>query len=106
MASSSATPEFSRTNSRVSSTVHADPNEVARSAATDFSRHLVQQWQDVLGTELLDAYLIGSLAHAGFSWRYSDIDAALVTAAGLHRQGRGRLTRAADAMALGLGPQV
>jgi hypothetical protein len=106
MASSSATPVFSRTNSRVSSTVHADPNELARSAATDFSRHLVQQWQDVLGTELLGAYLIGSLAHAGFSWRYSDIDVALVTAAGLSGQVLDRLRSVANVMSPEWGPKV
>jgi len=66
--------------------VHADPNELARAAATDFARRLVQHCQDALGTELLGAYLIGSLAHAGFSLRYSDIDIALVTEAGLSKQ--------------------
>jgi hypothetical protein len=63
--------------------VLADPNEVARAAATDFARRLVLHWREVLGTELLGAYLIGSLAHAGFSRRYSDIDVALVTVAGM-----------------------
>jgi hypothetical protein len=37
----------------------------------------------VLGSDLLGLYLIGSLAHAGFSRRYSDIDTALITSAGL-----------------------
>ena len=32
---------------------------------------------------LIGAYLIGSLAHGGFSHRYSDIDVALVTEDGL-----------------------
>jgi hypothetical protein len=66
--------------------VHADPNELARAAATDFARRLVRHCQDALGPELLGAYLIGSLAHAGFSLRYSDIDIALVTEAGLSKQ--------------------
>ena len=52
----------------------ADPNERARTEAIDFARRLVRHWQDALGTELLGAYLIGSLAHAGFNRRYSDID--------------------------------
>ena len=53
---------------------HTDPDELARTAAIDFARRLVPHWQEALGTELLGAYLIGSLAHAGFSRRYSDID--------------------------------
>src|SRR4029077_21144985 len=61
----------------------ADPDEAARTAAIDFSRRLVPHWQKALGTELLGAYLIGSLAHAGFNRRYSDIDLAIVTEAGL-----------------------
>ena len=60
-----------------------DPNEVARTGAIDFARRLVQNWQETLGAELLGAYLIGSLAHAGFNRRYSDIDVAIVTEAGL-----------------------
>ena len=55
-----------------------DPDEFAKSAAIDFARHLVRHWQEELGTDLLGAYLMGSLAHAGFSRRYSDIDIALV----------------------------
>jgi len=68
---------------RSSAIEHADPNELAKTAAIDFARRLVSHWQATLGTELLGAYLIGSMAHAGFSRRYSDIDMALVTATGL-----------------------
>ena len=60
-----------------------DPNEVARTRAMDFARRLVQDWQETLGAELLGAYLIGSLAHASFNRRYSDIDLVIVTEAGL-----------------------
>jgi hypothetical protein len=49
-----------------------DANEVARNEAIDFARRLVQRWQETLGTDLLGAYLIGSLAHGGFNRRYSD----------------------------------
>ena len=45
----------------------ADPDELAKSAAIEFAGRLVRRWQEALGTELLGAYLIGSLAHAGFS---------------------------------------
>jgi len=61
----------------------ADSDQPARSAAAEFAGRLVEHWQEALGTELLGAYLIGSLAHAGFNRRYSDIDLALVTRAGL-----------------------
>ena len=40
---------------RLSATAHADPNELARTAAIDFARRLVQCWQEALGTELLGA---------------------------------------------------
>jgi hypothetical protein len=62
---------------------HADQNEIARAAAKDFAHRLVPRWQEMLGADFLGAYMIGSAAHAGFSWRYSDVDIALVTAAGL-----------------------
>ena len=68
---------------RSSATAHADPNELAKAAAIDFAHCLAPLWQVTLGTELLGAYLIGSMAHAGFSRRYSDVDMALVTATGL-----------------------
>jgi hypothetical protein len=58
-------------------------DELAKTSAIDFAHRLTGRWQEVLGTDLLGSYLIGSLAHAGFSRRYSDIDIALITAAGL-----------------------
>jgi hypothetical protein len=63
-------------------------------AAMDFARRIVPFWQAELGSELLGAYLIGSLAHGGFSRRYSDIDMALVTEAGLSPQALDRVTQA------------
>ncbi len=85
---------------------HADPDEPARTSAIDFSRRLVRDWQEVLGTDLLGAYLIGSLAHAGFSRRYSDIDVALVTTAGLSPQVLDRLRSQALALSADWGPKV
>lgn len=64
----------------------ADPDEDARNAAVDFVRQHAMRWQAALGTELLGVYLIGSLAHGGFSRRYSDIDAAVITETGLTPQ--------------------
>jgi hypothetical protein len=81
-----------------SAITHVEPNELARTAAIDFARRLVPRWQETLGTELLGAYLIGSVAHAGFSWRYSDLDIALVTAAGLSPQAHCRLRSEAVAL--------
>ena len=63
--------------------MYADRDEPSKTAAIDFARCLVPHWEEALGTELLGAYLIGGLAHGGFSRRYSDIDMALVTEAGL-----------------------
>jgi hypothetical protein len=86
--------------------MHADPNELARIAAIDFARRLVPHWEEALGTELLGAYVIGSVAHAGFSWRYSDIDLALVTAAGLSPQAHDRVRSEAVALSADWGPKV
>jgi predicted nucleotidyltransferase len=85
---------------------HIDPNEVARNAAVDCVRRLVPYWQAALGTELLGAYLTGSLAHGGFSRRYSDIDVALVTEAGLSPQALDRVRSEAAALSADWGPKL
>ena len=90
----------------LSATAHADHNEFARAAATDFARRLVERWQAALGTELLGAYLIGSVAHAGFSRRYSDVDMALVTAAGLPPGVHDRMQSDAIALSADWGSKV
>lgn len=64
-------------------TEHNSKNETARIAALAFAHALVALYQAELGERLIGAYLIGSLAHGGFSHRYSDIDLALVTEDGL-----------------------
>ena len=87
-------------------TMPADPNERARTAAIDFARRLVPHWQETLGNELLGAYVIGSAAHAGFNWRYSDLDVALVMAAGLSPQAHDRLRSEAVALSADWGPKV
>jgi predicted nucleotidyltransferase len=56
----------------------SSPDQLAAAAARDFAQRLAAAWQARLGPELLGAYLIGSLAHGGFSRRYSDIDMAIV----------------------------
>jgi hypothetical protein len=85
---------------------HTDPDDRARTAAIDFTHHLVQNWQKALGTDLLGAYLIGSLAHAGFSRRYSDVDVALVTTTGLSPQVLDHLRSNAVALSADWGPKV
>jgi predicted nucleotidyltransferase len=85
---------------------HVDPDQLAKDAAIDFARRLVEHWQEPLGTELLGAYLIGSLAHAGFSRRYSDVDLALVTRAGLAPPVLDRMGSDAMALSAEWGPKV
>jgi len=88
------------------SMTNLDANERARAAAMDFARHLVPHCQKVLGNELLGAYLIGSVAHAGFSWRYSDVDVALVTVAGLSAKAHDRIRSEAAVRSADWGPKV
>jgi predicted nucleotidyltransferase len=56
-----------------------DANDTARIAALKFADALASLFRAQLGERLIGAYLIGSLAHGGFSRRYSDIDIALIT---------------------------
>jgi predicted nucleotidyltransferase len=60
-----------------------ETNDDARTAALTFSHELAASYRARLGERLIGAYLIGSLAHGGFSHRYSDLDMALVTEGGL-----------------------
>jgi hypothetical protein len=57
----------------------ADPAVTAR----DFIVGACAPWQARLGRDLLGVYLLGSLAHGGFSARYSDLDVTLITNAGV-----------------------
>jgi len=60
-----------------------ETNDSAQTAALNFARTLVPIYRVQLGERLIGAYLLGSLAHGGYSRRYSDIDMALVTEDGL-----------------------
>jgi hypothetical protein len=51
--------------------------------ARGLARGIAAYWQEALGERLLGFYLIGSLAHGGFSARYSDIDVGLVSTDGV-----------------------
>jgi hypothetical protein len=52
--------------------------DASRTAALAFARNLAAVWERDLRERLLGVYAIGSLAHHGFSTRYSDIDVALI----------------------------
>jgi hypothetical protein len=56
-----------------------EANETARTAALKFADALASPYLAQLGERLIGAYLIGRLAHGGFSRRYSDVDVALIT---------------------------
>jgi hypothetical protein len=58
--------------------MHPAPGKSAQEIAFDFAHDVAQFWDRELGPRLVGIYLIGSLAHGGFSARYSDIDMALI----------------------------
>lgn len=87
-------------------TTPISPDEAASRAAADFARHLVANWQAALGSELLGVYLIGSLAHGGFSRRYSDVDVAVTTENGLSAETIDRVRGEAAALSPDWGPKV
>jgi predicted nucleotidyltransferase len=78
----------------------------AQAGATDFAQSVVIFLQAALGPELLGAYLIGSLAHGGFSRRYSDVDIAVMTEAGLTPQMLDRVRNEAVALSTDWGPKL
>ncbi len=57
--------------------------DAARDTAMHFARGIGDFWTRRLEARLLGVYVIGSLAHAGFSARYSDIDMGVVAEGGL-----------------------
>jgi hypothetical protein len=87
-------------------TTPMSPDEAASSAAVDFARSLVGNWQAALGGELLGLYLIGSLAHGGFSRRYSDVDMAAIAENGLSAETVDRVRGEAAARSPEWGPKL
>jgi hypothetical protein len=59
--------------------MHPILNESTKTDAIDFAQRVGCLWDEQLGGDLAGIYLIGSLAHGGYSTRYSDIDVALIT---------------------------
>src|SRR5437879_11172922 len=86
--------------------MHRTTDKTGEAAAVDFASRIVPLCQAELGSELLGAYLIGSLAHGGFSARYSDVDMALVTEAGLSPQMLDRVRSEAAALSADWGPKL
>jgi predicted nucleotidyltransferase len=82
------------------------PDTSAQAAAVNFGRSLVPFLQAALGLELLGAYLIGSLAHGGFSRRYSDVDIALITETGLSLEILDRVRSEATCLSADWGPKL
>jgi predicted nucleotidyltransferase len=57
----------------------SDPSDIsAQAAAVAFAQRAAMSWDSRNDARVLGVYLLGSLAHGGFSRRYSDIDLALV----------------------------
>jgi predicted nucleotidyltransferase len=86
--------------------MHRTTDYSARAVAIGFANRLVPFWQAELRSELLGIYLMGSLAHGGFSRRYSDIDIAVVTEAGLPPQTLDRVRGEAIALSADLASRL
>lgn len=82
------------------------PDEAASQAAVQFARSLIVNWHTALGSDLLGVYLIGSLAHSGFSRRYSDVDMAVIAEAGLSAETIDRVRTEAAALSPDWGPKL
>lgn len=88
------------------SSIDLATQQSARAEAVDFVRATVSLWQSALGPELLGVYLMGSLAHGGFSARYSDVDIAVVTQAGMPLQLIDKVRGEAAAVSARWGPKL
>jgi predicted nucleotidyltransferase len=58
-------------------------NDAALAEASAFTKEIAERWWAEFKGQLIGIYRIGSLAHGGFSARYSDIDIAVIAAAPL-----------------------
>ena len=74
------------------------PEALAHEAAEKFSVEMGAFWRKRLGMRLLGVYWIGSLAHGGFSRRYSDIDLAVISDNGLTDDELGQARNAASTL--------
>lgn len=72
--------------------------DIDEASSRGFARTMAGFWSDRLGDKLLGVYLMGSLAHGGFSTRYSDIDMAVIAADGLAEDDRAAMQRHAETL--------
>src|SRR5260370_5856885 len=86
--------------------MHRATDDSAQAAAMDFAGRAARLWQAALGPDLLGAYLMGSLAHGGFSRRYSDVDIALVTERGVSPHTLDDMRSEAVALSAEWGPKL
>jgi predicted nucleotidyltransferase len=84
----------------------ADPDEAAARQAAKFAHRLLPFWRAAVGDNLVGVYLIGSLAHGGFSRRYSDVDMAVVTETGLEPKTIEAVRGEAVALSADWGPKL
>ncbi len=106
-------PILPRANLALPELPQADPrgmseslDESAATVARDFADALAAHWQTALAPELIGVYLIGSLAHGGFSRRYSDIDVAVITEKGLLPSSLERMRARAASVSEELAPKL
>lgn len=81
-------------------------DEGARAVALEFTRRIAAFWAEELGTRLIGIYLLGSLAHGGFSRRYSDIDIGLIVGNPLETDAIERMRGRAAALSTDLAPKL
>jgi predicted nucleotidyltransferase len=84
----------------------SEPDEIGRAAALELAERMAAFWERRLGKRLLGFYLIGSLAHGGFSRRYSDIDVALIAEDGLQDADRREMSQYALTLSPGLAAKL
>jgi hypothetical protein len=84
----------------------ADQDEPTRAAAIALAEGMASFWSRRLDTRFIGAYLIGSLAHGGFSRRYSDVDMALLVEGGLDSDELAAMRAPAMGLAPDLAPKL
>jgi len=84
---------------------HTD-DSAARQEAEEFTSRLAAAIMDMLGARLLGVYRLGSLAHGGFSRRYSDVDLGLTVEDGLTAAELDGVRHRATALSLAWGAKL
>jgi predicted nucleotidyltransferase len=78
--------------------MHNATRNSSRAAALHLAHGIADFWDRRLGKRLIGVYLIGSLAHDGFSSRYSDIDIAVIAEDSLTSEDLTRMGERASAL--------